>query len=77
MGDTCGAGTVHPSGAPEFISGFSGVHATRSLVFCLMFCRSLFSFDHCVVCPSIYGFFALKTKINKYSVSSLKEKVIT
>ena len=34
----------------------SGVGITRSLVLCVMFCRSLFvlcpfPFDHCVVCP--------------------------
>jgi hypothetical protein len=59
---TSGAGTAYPSGAPEFIPGFSGVHATRSLVSyvcfvdrCFSFCT--FSFGHCVVCSSsIYGF---------------------
>ena len=36
-------------------SVFSVVRVTRSLVLCVMFCRSLFG--HCVVCPSsIYGF---------------------
>ena len=38
---------------------FSGVRVARSLVFCVVFCRSLFvffSFVHYVVCPSsIYG----------------------
>jgi hypothetical protein len=29
-------------GAPEFTPDFSGVRITRSLVLCLMFCRSLF-----------------------------------
>ena len=50
-------------GAPEIILGFSGIFVTRSLVFCVVFYRSLFvrlsffSFGHCVVCPSpIYGF---------------------
>jgi len=40
---------------------FSGIRITRSLVFyvclvdsCLFFCT--FSFGHCVVCSSIYGF---------------------
>jgi hypothetical protein len=37
-----GAETAYPSGAPAFISGFSGVRVTRSLVFCVVFCRSLF-----------------------------------
>ena len=36
-------------------------HPSSSLVFCEVFCRSLFVllylfFVHCVVCPSIYGF---------------------
>ena len=34
-----GAGTAYPSGEPEFIPVFSGVCVTRSLVFCVMFCR--------------------------------------
>ena len=49
---------------PEHLSSppvFSGVHVARSLVLyvcfvdrCLSFCT--FSFGHCVVCSSIYGF---------------------
>ena len=40
---------------------FSGIRVIRSLILCLCFvdyCLSFypFSFDHCVVCPSIYGF---------------------
>jgi hypothetical protein len=40
---------------------FSGVRVAWSLVFCVMFCRSLFvvspfSFGHCVVYPLIYSF---------------------
>ena len=48
---------------PEHLSyyAFSGVRVTRSLVLCACFvdrCLSFcpFSFGHCVVCPSIYGF---------------------
>ena len=49
---------------PEHLSSpsvFSEVHVTQSLVLCVCFvdrCLSLctFSFGHCVVCPSIYGF---------------------
>jgi len=54
--------TRYPSGAPEFIPGFSGVRVTQSLVLCVCFvdrCLSLcpFYFGHCVVCSSsIYGF---------------------
>ena len=40
-GVTSGAGTANPSGAPEFISGFREVHVARSLVFYVMFCRSV------------------------------------
>ena len=44
----------HQSSPPVF----SGVRVSRSLVFCVVFCRSLFvplSSGHYVVCPSIYG----------------------
>jgi len=58
-GATSGAGTAHPSGAPEFTPVFSGVCVVRSLIFCVVFCRSslfgllfFLSFFHCVVCPS-------------------------
>jgi hypothetical protein len=60
-GATSGAGTAYPSGAPEFTLGFSGFRVTRSLTLCvcfvdrcLFFC--IFSFGHCVVCSSKYGF---------------------
>ena len=41
-GVTSGARTAYPSEAPEFTPGFSGVRVARSLVFCVVFCRSLF-----------------------------------
>ena len=41
-GATSEAGTAYLSGAPEFTPGFSGVHVTRSIVLCVLFCRSLF-----------------------------------
>jgi hypothetical protein len=51
---------------PEHLSTppiFSWFRAARSLVFCLMIWRSLivllsFSLGHCIVCPSIYCFWA-------------------
>jgi len=56
----CQLHTEYPSRGHEFTSGFSGVRVALSLVFCVMFCRSLFvlfSCGHCIVCPSsIYGF---------------------
>ena len=39
---TSGAGTAYPSEEPKFSPDFSGVRVTRSLVFCVMFCTSLF-----------------------------------
>ena len=62
---TRGAETAYPSGAHEFTPAFSGVRVVRSLVFCVMVCKSLYVllpfffvfFCHCVVCPSaIYAF---------------------
>ena len=57
-----GAGTAYRSVAPEFTPGFQWGTGTRYSIFSFMcmFCRSLFvlctfSFDHCVVCSSIYG----------------------
>jgi hypothetical protein len=41
-GATSGTGTVFSSGTHEFTPVFSRVHVTRSLVLCVMFCRSLF-----------------------------------
>jgi hypothetical protein len=48
---------------------------SRSFVFCLMFCRSLFvfctsSFDHCVVCSSsMYGFWLLLWYLQTFLVT--------
>jgi hypothetical protein len=39
---TSRAGTVYPSGAPEFIPYFTGFRVARSLVFLVRFCGSLF-----------------------------------
>ena len=42
-GYTSEAGTIYPSGTPEFTPVFSGVRFVRSLrFFCVVFCRSLF-----------------------------------
>ena len=35
-------GPAYLSGTSEFIPGFSGVHVAQSLVFCVLYCRSLF-----------------------------------
>jgi hypothetical protein len=41
-GVTSGAGIAFPSRTPEFTVVFSGVCVAKALVFCLVFCRSLF-----------------------------------
>jgi hypothetical protein len=41
-GATCRAETAHPSGAHEFIPGFSGIRTAQSLAFCVVVYRSLF-----------------------------------
>ena len=41
-GNNSGAGTAYPSGKPEIILGFCGIRVARSLVFCVVLCRSLF-----------------------------------
>jgi hypothetical protein len=41
-GVTCGAGTANHSGTPEFTPGFSESRVAQSLVFCVVFGRSLF-----------------------------------
>ena len=43
MGVTCRAAITIPSWVSEFNHGFSGVHGARYLVFCVLFCRSLFA----------------------------------
>jgi hypothetical protein len=40
-GVTTGAGNAYPSVAPAFIIVFCGVHVAQSLVFCIVFYRSL------------------------------------
>ena len=56
------AGTTYPSGAPEVTPIYSGYRVARSLVICVVFCRTLFvlfSFGHCVVCPFAFCSFWL------------------
>ena len=54
-----GARTAYPSGAHKLTPGFCGVRVAQSLVFCVVFCTSLFVL--CYVCPSIYCFWDLQT----------------
>jgi len=39
---TSGEGTAYHSGTPEFTQVFSEVRVDQCLVFCVVFCRSLF-----------------------------------
>ena len=58
-GVTSGAGTHYPSGAPECIPRFQWGSCNSIFSLMCMLCRSffvLYSFGHCVVCPSIYYF---------------------
>jgi hypothetical protein len=63
-GVTCGTRTAFHSGAREFIFGFKWDSCCSMFlsVFCIVFYRSLFvfglfTFGHCIVCPSsTYGF---------------------
>jgi len=56
---TCGSGTAKPSGAPELTSGFYWCSSSSSFSFMwsiLLIVVCPFCFGHCIVCPSIYGF---------------------
>jgi len=61
MSTICGAGTAYSQEHPSSPPVLSGVRVSQSLVFCVVFCKSLFvlflSVSYCIVCPSsIYGF---------------------
>jgi hypothetical protein len=71
-GATCGAGTPYPSGTPEYTHCFSGVHVSRSLVFCVMLCRSLFGLLSVFFWPLYYlPFFDLRLIIRPTPLLSL------
>jgi hypothetical protein len=59
-GATSGEGIAYPSGATEFTPVFGGILVTRSYpkfsMYCFLDCCLSFFFSHCIVCPSIYGF---------------------
>jgi hypothetical protein len=67
-GITSRAGTANFSGASELTPGFEVVRIAWMLVFCVMFCGSLFAYlssfpsDHCNSCPClIYGFWLVSS----------------
>ena len=59
-GANSGEETVYRFGATEFTPGFGGVLVTRSYLlfsmYCFLYCCLSFFFSHCIVCPSIHGF---------------------
>jgi hypothetical protein len=78
---------AYPSGAPNFTPWFGGIHVTRYLVLCVCFvdrCLSfcLFSFGHCVVCPSIcriwlpLGIFKLFVLSPPFTLSVFKRWIV-
>ena len=62
--NTCAAGTANLSSVHQSNHGLLWVQDAHSLVFCVVFCKSLFVFlshlifyvGHCIVCHAIYGF---------------------
>ena len=67
-GDICGAGTAHPSGAPEVTPVFIWVRVSRSSV-CVMICRFvLLSFFYWFLC--CLSFFNLRLLITSLTSSS-------
>ena len=60
---TSEAGAAHPSGAPVV---FSGVRVTQSLVFCVVFCKSLFVICLLVIVLSSYGLCPLVSSNSSY-----------
>ena len=60
-GATSGAGTAYPCGTHKFTPGFQWGSCYLIFSFMCIFCRCrlsfcTFSFGHCVVCSSFYGF---------------------
>jgi len=51
MGVSSGAGNAHSSGAAELTPVLSGVRVSRTLVLCVVFCRSLFDLLSFFFCP--------------------------
>ena len=58
---TSGVATAYPAGAPAFPLVFSGVRVAQFVVFCVVFCRSLFVLFLLTIC--IVLFFDLRLQI--------------
>ena len=62
------------SSAPGFTPGFQWFRVARSLVLCVVFCRSLsvypFTIGHCIVClSSMYGFWWILWDIQTFLIA--------
>ena len=81
MGAICRAGTAYPSWAPDFTPVFNGVHIARSLVFCEIFCRTLFVllsfFFRPLCCLSLFNSQFLITPLVSSNSSYLRRKDTT
>jgi hypothetical protein len=73
---TSGTETSYPSGAPEFTPVSSEVHVARSLVFCVVFCGSLFELFLLAIVLSVlrftdydYLFWYLQTRFTLFVLS--------
>ena len=69
-----GVGTADPSGTPEFIPVVSAVRAVRSLVFCVVLCRSLFVLFLFVIALSVLRF---KSSYYPFSISNICPRYCT
>ena len=56
-GTTNGTGTTYPPNVLEFTPSFSGVRAAQSLVFCVVYCRSLLVILFVILWPLFCLFF--------------------
>ena len=54
----------------------SEVRVVRSLVFCVKCFVICFSFGHCIVCPSIYGFWLCVYCLKSFLTSIMQRKVV-
>jgi hypothetical protein len=59
---------AYPSVAPEFIPDFSGVRVAQSLVFCVVFCRSLSFF--CLITPLVSSNFSYDNNVTPLPVEN-------
>jgi hypothetical protein len=51
---TSGVATAYPVGATEFTLVFSGIRVAQFVVFCVVFCRSLFVLFLLTICIVLY-----------------------